>query len=112
MIVISARLQVAKAIVIPKLTTISRTRTWTRKELDAVQRVASYAVRRCMGMDKLNMRALHISDHMLYQAARWDTVEDLVCKHTLHWLGRVASMSIARRPKQVIFGWIGNPRRN
>ena len=61
---ISVRLQVAKAIVIPILATFSRTRRWTKGDIASVQWVANYAVRRCMGMDKLNLHRLHISDKM------------------------------------------------
>ena len=103
---ISVRLQVAKAVVIPILTTFSRTRCWTKGDIASVQRVANYAVRRCMGMDNVNMRRLHISDKMLYQATNWDTKEDVLCRRTLQWLGHVAQMPLCRRPKQIMFEWI------
>ena len=103
----TARSQVAKAIVIPILTTFGRSRHWTRRELDAAQRVANYAVRRCMGMDGVNMEEWKIIDKMLYKALKWDSMEDTLCRHT-NWLGHVARMPIYRRPKQVIFGWIAN----
>ena len=71
-----------------------------------LQKSVNYAVRRCMGMDVFNMKEHRVSDEMMYRAVRWETVEDLICRHTMFWLGHVARMPVWRRPKQVMFGWV------
>ena len=102
----SVRLHVVKSVVLPVATTFARSRAWRGKDLKMLQRAANYAVRRCMGMDRLNMQQYGISDKMMYQASQWDTMEDLVCRHTMQWLGHVARMPVWRRPKQIVFGWM------
>ena len=56
-------------------------------------------------MDIIIMKDLHISDNMLYKAAKWMTFEDQAKRMTLQWIGHVARMPIMRRPKQMLFGW-------
>ena len=58
-------------------------------------------------MDIYNMREHHVSDDMMYKAAGWERVEQLVQKASATWLGHVARMNIDRRPKQALFGWWG-----
>ena len=100
------RLHVLKTVVLPIATTFARSRVWTGRQLKTLQSAANYAVRRAMGMDQLIMRENGVSDRMMYKAARWDTVEDLMCRHTMQWVGHVARMPTWRRPKQILFGWM------
>ena len=92
------RLKIMKTVVIPSITTFARSRAWTKEQLRQVQRVANYAVRRCMGMDILLMQEHHVSDEMLYAMSGWETMEQLISKHTMWWLGHVGRMPIIRRP--------------
>ncbi len=84
-IVISARLKTLRAIVIPTITSFSRSRAWTEAELRQLQRVAHYAVRRAMGMDLFRMADEHISDECMYRVAGWASMGDTIRKLTLQW---------------------------
>ena len=94
-----------KQTVVPTITSFARSRAWNKRELWQIERVARYAVRRAMGMDFRAMRDHHISDDMLYKAAGWDTMKDVIRRLSLQWVGHVARMPIHRRPKQMLFGW-------
>ena len=102
---ITTRLQVTRQTLPAVLTSFSRFRAWNRRELNQIERVAKYAVRRAMGMDIYAMREHHVSDEMLYQAAGWNTMADTIRRLTLQWVGHVARMPTTRRPKQMLFGW-------
>ena len=39
-----------------------------------------------------------------------DSLEDIIMKRRLRWLGHVARMSESRIPKQLLFGWLPQPR--
>lgn len=102
---ITSRLQTMKGLLMPTLTGFARSRSWTEGELKQLQRVAKYAVRRCMGMDVWLMRDVHVSDDMMYDMSGWEQVGDIIRRQTLHWLGHVARMPTTRRPKQMLCGW-------
>jgi hypothetical protein len=104
------RLTIMKAAVLPTVLTFCKTRAWTRRQFDSVQRVAHYAVRRVLGLDSYNMQEHHLRDEALYRAVGWDTVTDMVMKHTLVWVGHVARMPITRAPKVALFGWVAGYR--
>ena len=63
---IPTRLQVMRNILVPAITCFSRSRALSAREIDQLQRVANYAVRRCMGIDTCIMEETHISDEMMY----------------------------------------------
>ena len=101
----SARLKVMKNAIIPSLLSFCRSRPWTEQTIEMAQKVANYAVRRAMGMDILIMRELHVSDDQMYKAAGWESIQSIVNRASMFWLGHVARMSIQKRPKQMLFGW-------
>jgi len=102
---ITTRLQVMKQTVVPVVMSFARSRSWNKKELGQIERVARYAVRRAMGMDIYAMREHHVSDEALYKAAGWNTMADTLRRLTLEWVGHIARMPTSRRPKQMLFGW-------
>ena len=65
----------------------------------------SRAVRRCLGLDLLNMREYSYSDESLRQLVHWDSFEHLLHRQVLRWVGHVARMPITRLPKIALFGW-------
>ena len=69
---ISVRLDVMKSAVIPAVMSFSRTRSWDKGQIEKLQRVANYAVRRAFGTDIVNMKEHHVSDAMMYKAAGWE----------------------------------------
>ena len=77
-----------------------------QKDLNAVQRLANYAVRRCFGMDRLAMQEHHISDGMMYKLSGWGSMEKYIKRMSLTWLGHICRMRVDRAPKVMTFGWI------
>ena len=104
-VVKTVRLKIMKAAAGPTLLSFCRSRAWTRQQLIAAQRVLNYAVRRCMGMDVYNMEEHSVTDKQMYSAVEWETVEEIVEKASMWWLGHIARMNVDRRPKQALFGW-------
>jgi hypothetical protein len=100
------RLTIMKAVVMPTVTTFCKTRAWTTRQLDQVQRVANYAVRKALGIDSYNAQEHHLKDLDMYRAVGWDRVVDVVMRQSLAWLGHVARMPISRHPKIALFGWV------
>ena len=94
-----------KAMVIPTLLSFNRTRAWTQRQLVQSQQLAKYAVRKAIVMDTHNMQEEHIHDKHMYEAAGWESIEEMVQKASMWWLGHVPRMNIDRRPKQALFGW-------
>ena len=102
---ITTRLQIMRQTVVPVLTSFSRSRSWNKRQMEQIERVARYAVRRAMGMDIYAMQEHHISDEMMYQASGWNTTADTMRRLTLEWVGHIARMPVSRLPKQMLFGW-------
>ena len=106
----TTKLQIMKQTVVPTLTAFARSRAWNGRQLNQLERVAKYAVRRAFGMDIYAMREHHVSDEMMYKASGWLTMEDTIRRLTLEWVGHVARMPTDRRPKQMLFGWWQNKK--
>lgn len=102
-----ARLRVMRSVVIPTLTTFSRSRAWTRAQILMLQKTQNYALQRAFGLDKLAMHELHITNAQLHAAAQWPPIEEVIMEQSLRWLGHVARMPITRLPKLALFGtWL------
>lgn len=102
-----ARLRVMRSVVVPTLTTFSRSRAWTRAQILHLQKIQNYALQRAFGLDKLAMHELHITNAQLHAAAQWPFIEDVIMEQSLRWLGHIARMPITRLPKIALFGtWL------
>ena len=90
---------------VPSLTSFCRSRAWSKGEIDKIQRVANYAVRRAFGMDRFIMQEHHVRDKQMYKAAGWDPMITYIQRQSLIWLGHIARMHVDRLPKVALFGW-------
>eukprot|EP00969_Alexandrium_andersonii_P248983 11003579-Alexandrium_andersonii.AAC.1 len=72
-----------KAAVQPTVLTFARSRAWTKRQLQAAQRVANLAVRRAVGMDCYLMAEVGVTDEQLYAAAGWEQVRDMIDRQTM-----------------------------
>ena len=96
-----------RSVVVPTLTTFSRSRAWTRAQILHLQKIQNYALQRAFGLDKLAMHELHITNAQLHAAAQWPFIEDVIMEQSLRWLGHIARMPITRLPKIALFGtWL------
>ena len=84
--------------------TFGRSRPWTKAQVAAAQAVQNYAIQRCFGLDRLAMREQHTHSEQLHHAARWPTVEQVLMRNTLKWVGHVARMPPDRLPKIALWG--------
>ena len=101
----SVRLTITKAVVIPTALASCRTRAWDENQITTMQQVQGAALRRCFGVKYSTLHEHHVSNNMLRKAAGWPTMKNMIMKAALTWLGHVARMKTARRPKQMLFGW-------
>jgi ribonuclease HI len=101
----STRLRVLKAMITPILTTFCKTRPWTKKHIAKLSKVQGLAVRMGYGITQHTMRTHHLRHNELYKAAGWTSIEILIKRHTLMWLGHVARMHPTRLPKLTLLGW-------
>ena len=51
------------------------------------------------------MAQRHVSHDIMRQAVEWPSVDSLIWRATLMWLGHVARLGRERLPKIGIFGW-------
>ena len=70
-----------------------------------MQQILSRSIRRCLGLDVVNLREHGYSDAGLRRLVHWDTFEHLLHRNVLRWVGHVARMPISRLPKIALFGW-------
>ena len=103
----SVKLTVMKAAAQPTILSFARSRAWTKRQIQAVQRIANLAVRRAMGMDCFLMAQHGVTDEALYRAVGWEQMKDVIHRQTMVWAGHVSRMPTHRLPKQALFGWIG-----
>ena len=99
------RLRAVRAVTMPTVLALTRTRKWGGKELKKAQRVQRYALRRAFGLDPWIMQEQHISGEDLERAAGWEDITVVHRRQTLMWLGHVARMPVHRLPKLALFGW-------
>ena len=94
-----------RSVVEGTLLACGKTRVWSQAQERKANQVMARGIRRCLGLDKLNMREFSYSDESLRGSARWDTFSDLLHRNILRWVGHVARMSCIRLAKQALFGW-------
>ena len=83
----------------------SKSRVWSLAQERKANQVLARGIRRCLGLDRYNMRQFSYSDESLRELVQWDHFSTLVHRNVLRWLGHVARMSCARLPKMALFGW-------
>ena len=82
-----------------------KTRVWSLAQERKANQVLARGIRRCLGLDRHNMREFGYSDESLRILVQWDHFSTLIHRSTLRWLGHVARMNCHRLPKIALFGW-------
>ena len=68
-------------------------------------------LRAIMGITTEKQRTNHISSVQVSQMfGMEESMEDLILRRRLHWLGHVARMDDSRFPKKLLFGWLPQRR--
>ena len=98
-------LRVMRCVLEGTLLACSKSRVWSRAQERKANQVLARGIRRCLGLDRYNMRQFSYSDESLRELVKWDHFSTLVHRNVLRWLGHVARMSCARLPKMALFGW-------
>ena len=99
------RAQVMRAVTEPCIMVFCKTRKWSTANVAALRKIQNYAIRRVFQVTIPMMELYHISHERMRQAVGWPTVNALVRRATLMWLGHVARMGCGRLPKRALFGW-------
>jgi hypothetical protein len=102
---------VYKAVVLATL--LYGSETWTTKR-DAVRKLEVFhnrCLRGILGITTEQQRIEHISSvQVAKRFGMEESLEDIVIRRRLCWLGHVARMSEERIPKKVLFGWLPQRR--
>ena len=64
----TVRLKIMKCMVFNTVLSLGRSRVWTRRQMQSVQRVLNYVVRRVMGMDTYGLHEWSLRDFDLYHS--------------------------------------------
>ena len=99
------RIRIMNSVLVPTITTFSRTRFWGAHQIRRLQTVVNSAVRRCMGVHIGMMHDHGITDAKLMEAVQWEPIRNNLARYALLWLGHVARMPLGSRPRQFVFGW-------
>ena len=99
------KLKIMRCVVEGTLLSCSKTRVWSLVQERKANQVISRGIRRCLGLDRFNMRQYGYADDRLRNMVQWNSFSELVHKQVLNWVGHVARMSTDRLPKIALFGW-------
>ncbi|CAE7729143.1 HFA1 [Symbiodinium sp. CCMP2592] len=100
------RLRVMRAVVEGTLLACGKSRVWSLAQERKANQVMARGIRRCLGVDRYNMREYGYSDEALRQMVQWNSFTTLMHRSILLWLGHVARMNCDRLPKMAVFGWM------
>ena len=99
------KLRVMRCVLEGTLLACCKTRVWSLMQERKANQVLARGVRRCLGLDRFNMRDFGYSDEALRQMVQWNDFSSLLHRSVLLWLGHVARMDCGRLPKMALFGW-------
>ncbi|CAE7713008.1 unnamed protein product [Symbiodinium sp. CCMP2592] len=100
------RLRVMRAVVEGTLMACGKSRVWSLAQERKANQVMARGIRRCLGVDRYNMREYGYSDEALRQMVQWNSFTTLMHRSILLWLGHVTRMNCDRLPKMAVFGWL------
>ena len=102
----SRKLRVMRCVVEGTLLACCKTRVWSLVQERKASQVMARGIRRCLGLDRYNMREHGYSDEALRQLVGWNHFSSILHRSVLNWLGHVARMPCSRLPKMAVFGWL------
>ena len=99
------KLRVMRCVLEGTLLACCKTRVWSLAQERKANQVLARGIRRCLGLDRFNMREFGYSDEALRHMVQWDHFTTLLHRTVLNWVGHVARMDCNRLPKIALFGW-------